>query len=90
MRTTAILVPLLFALCGGVVFADEPAPETRAFVEVHGPDTTVFVGQPFTLRLRVGYDGAYFEKHAAPLFRRVAALYFGLEDEAPDVQGQGD
>ncbi len=29
-------------------------------------------------------------KFAAPLFRQVAALYFGLEDEAPEVQGQGD
>ena len=27
---------------------------------------------------------------AAPLFRQVAALYYGLEDEAPVVQGQGD
>jgi penicillin-binding protein 2 len=29
--------------------------------------------------------------HAAPLFRQVAALYFGLEeDQAPEVEGQGD
>jgi penicillin-binding protein 2 len=27
---------------------------------------------------------------AAPIFRQVAALYYGLEDEAPVVQGQGD
>jgi penicillin-binding protein 2 len=29
-------------------------------------------------------------KFAAPIFRQVAALYFGLEDEAPEVQGEGD
>ena len=29
--------------------------------------------------------------HAAPLFRQVAALYYGLdEDQAPEVEGQGD
>lgn len=27
---------------------------------------------------------------AAPIFRQVAALYYGLEDEAPVVQGEGD
>jgi penicillin-binding protein 2 len=27
---------------------------------------------------------------AAPLFRQVAALYYGIEDEMPEVQGQGD
>ncbi len=28
--------------------------------------------------------------HAAPLFRKVAAAYYGVEDEAPQVEGQGD
>jgi cell division protein FtsI/penicillin-binding protein 2 len=28
--------------------------------------------------------------HAAPLFRQVAAAYYGLEDQAPQVEGQGD
>jgi penicillin-binding protein 2 len=32
-------------------------------------------------------EGASF---AAPLFRQVAAAYFGLEDEMPEVEGQGD
>jgi penicillin-binding protein 2 len=27
---------------------------------------------------------------AAPLFRQVAALYYGIEDEAPEVEGEGD
>jgi penicillin-binding protein 2 len=29
-------------------------------------------------------------KFAAPLFRQIAALYYELEDEAPEVEGQGD
>jgi len=32
-------------------------------------------------------EGSQF---AAPLFRQVAALYYGIEDDAPEVQGQGD
>ena len=28
--------------------------------------------------------------HAAPLFRQVAAAYYGLDEEAPEVEGQGD
>jgi penicillin-binding protein 2 len=32
-------------------------------------------------------EGSQF---AAPLFRQVAALYYGLEDKAPQVEGQGD
>jgi penicillin-binding protein 2 len=28
--------------------------------------------------------------HAAPLLRQVAAAYYGLEEEAPEVEGQGD
>jgi penicillin-binding protein 2 len=32
-------------------------------------------------------EGSQF---AAPLFRQVAALYYGIEDEAPDIQGEGD
>ncbi len=28
--------------------------------------------------------------HAAPLFRQVAAAYYGIEEQAPDVKGQGD
>jgi cell division protein FtsI/penicillin-binding protein 2 len=32
-------------------------------------------------------EGSQF---AAPLFRHVAALYYGLEDEAPTAEGQGD
>ncbi|MBN1935224.1 MAG: penicillin-binding protein 2 [Anaerolineae bacterium] len=28
--------------------------------------------------------------YAAPLFRKVAAAYYGVEEEAPEVEGQGD
>jgi penicillin-binding protein 2 len=28
--------------------------------------------------------------YAAPLFRQVAAAYYGIDEEAPEVQGQGD
>jgi len=28
--------------------------------------------------------------YAAPLFRQVAAAYYGIEEQAPDVKGQGD
>jgi hypothetical protein len=28
--------------------------------------------------------------YAAPLFRQVAAAYYGIEEEAPEVEGQGD
>jgi len=62
-------LPVLLALAGAAR-AREPAAATRAFVEVTTPRPEVYVHEPVPLRLRVGFDRAFFEAHAVPLFRQ--------------------
>ncbi len=50
--------------------ADEPAPEQRVFVEVVADKDAWYVGEIITLRLRVGFEAAFFETNAIPLFRQ--------------------
>lgn len=65
-----VLVPLLLVLVGATaVSAEERRPAERAFVEVSADPVAPYVGQPFVLRLRLGFDKRWFEAHAVPLFR---------------------
>lgn len=64
------LLLLLLAPLAGIARADEPPPAQRVFLEVRASPSPAFVQQPVTLRLRVGYDSAFFDEHAAPLFRQ--------------------
>jgi len=47
--------------------AEDPV---RAFVEVAGPASRCYVGEPLRLRLRVGVDRDWFRSHAVQLFRQ--------------------
>jgi len=75
-------LPLLLLLCIAALAHGEDATEkTRVFVEVETARETYFVGEHFTLRLRVGFDGAWFEQYAVPLFRQ--EMDVPLQVEAP-------
>jgi len=75
-------VPLLLAiLLAAPAHAEEPGPEARAFVEIRVVGNPPVAGEAVTLRLRVGFDRAWFGKHAAPLFRQT--LDVPLQVNAP-------
>jgi hypothetical protein len=64
---------LLVAAClavAPVALAEEPAGETRAFVEAVIPARPVYVHEATRLAVRVGVDRAFFEASAVPLFRQ--------------------
>jgi len=52
------------------VRAQDVAPEDHAFVEIVASKETCFVGETIDLRLRVGFDVAFFEKHSVQMFAR--------------------
>ncbi len=82
MRVAPLLLGLLVLLAAGVrARADEEPPEAHAFVEIQAERERVFVGEPFTLTLRIGIDRAFFTEHAVELFRRRMDL--PVQVEAP-------
>jgi hypothetical protein len=80
VRAPALLLVAAAGLAP-VARAEPPPPEGRAFVEVAASAAEVFVGEPFTLALRVGVDAEWFEAHAVPLFP--APLDLPVHVEAP-------
>jgi hypothetical protein len=76
----ALLLALL-ALLAAPAAADEDVPEAHAFLQIVTPRERVFVGEAFTLTLRLGIDRAYFDEHAVELFRR--PLDLPVQVEAP-------
>jgi len=62
---------LLAVLFTGVsASADEPAAEERVFIKLTVDKDAYFVGEPVPLRLRIGFDRAYFETNGVALFRQ--------------------
>ena len=76
---------LLLALLASPLCAEDDAPEAHVFLEIVTPRDHVFVGEPFTLSLRVGIDRAFFDEHAVQLFRREMEL--PVQVEAPWLAG---
>lgn len=66
MRAAAVL--LLLGLAPGVA-RGEPAPVTRARVEIVASNATPFVNEPIRLALQFGIDRTFFENRAVQLFR---------------------
>jgi len=72
-RATVLLLGLglaLAALPRRPASADDAPAERRAFVEITTARDTVYVGEPFALRLRFGLDAPWFDAHAVPLVRQ--------------------
>lgn len=70
-----LLLACLGALVPGHAWADEAAAaklqaESRAFVEVVVDPEEVVVGQVFLVRIRLGFDAAFFEAHGVAQFRQ--------------------
>ena len=54
------------------------APETRAFCRVDGPER-VWLQQPVTLAITIGWQRDWFERNAVPVFRRRLDVPFHVE-----------
>ena len=76
-----VLLLALLAVLAAPASAEEVPPEAHAFLEIVTPRGRVFVGEAFTLTLRLGIDRAYFDEHAVELFRR--PLDLPVQVEAP-------
>jgi len=59
--------------------AQDVAPEERAFVEIVATKPRWFVGETIQLRLRVGYDVEYFDRHAVQSFQQRLDVPFRIE-----------
>ncbi len=68
MSRLLLLIVLLPLLAASPALAVEP--ESRATPVLRTRAESLVPGQAFDVMLLVGYDHAYFEKHAAPLFRQ--------------------
>lgn len=66
-RTLCLLLGLALASPG---IAGEGDATNRVFVEVVTERTTRYVGEVTPIRVRIGYDAAWFEDHAVALFPR--------------------
>jgi len=67
-RAVMLAATLLLGL--GAAGADGIAPESRAEIQVEARRTKVYVGEVVELTLEIKYDGAWFDQHAAALFRQ--------------------
>jgi hypothetical protein len=65
------------ALCGATL------AQERAFVEVTAPKDAYYVGERVPLTLRFGYDRAFFEAHAVPLFPRRTDVLLHVQAQVP-------
>lgn len=71
MRRSAFLLVLASSAAAR---ADDGDAAARAFVEVTSARPTCYVGERVRLRLRVGYDEAFFRDHGVALYRRTLDL----------------
>ena len=73
---------ILLCLAGHLDAQDaEPSVEDRAFVLVETPTESTFLGEPFRIRLVVGFDRKFFDEKVVPWFRR--AMDFQAKVIAP-------
>lgn len=68
MRAAAVLVALLGA--SAIAQETDTSADGRAFVEADLPRETCFVDETVRVRVRIGFDAAWFRSHAIPMFRR--------------------
>jgi len=60
----------LFLLIAVPLHAEEPAPETRLFLETETERDTYFQEEAFRITLRIGFDREFFESNVVQMFQQ--------------------
>jgi len=84
---------LLSALALAPEAARDIDPDDVAFVELETARDSYFVGEPFVVRVRFGFERTFAEEHLAPIFRRALDVPAQIEaswlGELPGAEAVG-